>query len=77
MGLGVVEILALLVGLVLAVLASGVLGWVSLLTDPAFPAALMPVRPVHVAFAAAFCLSCILWGGMHFVGSPSPQRSKS
>jgi hypothetical protein len=54
MGLGVVEILALLVGLVLAVLASGVLGWVSLLTDPAFPAALMPVRPVHVAFAAAF-----------------------
>ncbi len=59
------------------VLASSVLGWVSLLTDPAFPAALMPVRPVHVAFAAAFCLSCVLWGGMLLVETRRPQRSKS
>jgi hypothetical protein len=44
------------------VLASGALGWVSLLTDPAFPGVLVPTRPVHVAFAALFCLSCIAWG---------------
>jgi hypothetical protein len=59
------------------VLVSGMLGWVSLLTDADFSGALMPVRPVHVAFAVAFCLSCVLWGGMLFVGTHRPQRSKS
>jgi hypothetical protein len=44
------------------VFASGVLGWVSLLTDPAFSGVLVPTRPVHVAFAALFCLSCVAWG---------------
>jgi hypothetical protein len=44
------------------VLASGALGWVSLLTDPAFSGVLVPTRPVHVAFAALFCLSCVAWG---------------
>ena len=46
----------------LLVLASGALGWVSLLTDPAFSGVLVPTRPVHVAFAALFCLSCVAWG---------------
>ena len=32
---------------------SGALGWVSLLTDPAFSSVLMPMRPVHVAFAGS------------------------
>ena len=59
------------------VLASGLLGWVSLLTDQAFPGVLVPARPVHVAFAAAFCLSCVLWGGALLVearrlGRPKP-----
>jgi hypothetical protein len=40
---------------------SGTLGWVSLLTDPAF-SIVVPMRPVHVAFAAAFCLSTVVWG---------------
>jgi hypothetical protein len=44
------------------VLASSALGWVSLLTDPAFSGVLVPTRPVHVAFAALFCLSCVAWG---------------
>ena len=44
------------------VLASGALGLVSLLTDPAFSGVLMPMRAVHVAFAALFCLSCVVWG---------------
>ena len=44
------------------VLASGALGWISLFTDPAFPAVLVPERTVHVAFAALFCLSCVAWG---------------
>ncbi len=44
------------------VLTSGMLGWVSLLTDPAFPSVLVPMRPVHVVFAALFCLSAIVWG---------------
>jgi hypothetical protein len=48
------------------VLASGALGWVSLLTDPAFSGVLVPTRPVHVAFAALFCLSCIAWGMVLF-----------
>jgi hypothetical protein len=42
--------------------ASGALGWVSLLTDPAFSGVLEPTQPVHVAFAALFCLSCVAWG---------------
>jgi hypothetical protein len=44
------------------VLASGALGLVSLLTDPAFPGVLVPTQPVHVAFAALFCMSCVAWG---------------
>ena len=31
------------------VLASGTLGWVSLLTDNAFSGALVPMRPLHVS----------------------------
>ena len=48
------------------VLASASLGWVSLLTDPAFPGVLVPTRPVHVVFAALFCMSAIAWGGALF-----------
>ena len=44
------------------VLVSGALGAISLLTDPTFPGVLVPARPVHVAFAALFCLSCVAWG---------------
>jgi hypothetical protein len=44
------------------VLLSGAFGWVSLLTDPAFPGVLVPTYPVHLAFAALFCLSCLAWG---------------
>ena len=59
------------------VLASGVLGWVSLLTDPAFPGVLVPMRPVHVTFAALFCLSCVVWGWILFVVRPqSGMRPK-
>jgi hypothetical protein len=43
-------------------LVSGALGAISLLTDPTFPGVLVPTRPVHVAFAASFCLSCVAWG---------------
>ena len=46
---------------------SGALGWVSLLTDPAFSGVLVPMRPVHVAFAAAFCLSWVVWGALLMV----------
>jgi hypothetical protein len=49
-----------------SVLASGALGWVSLLTDPASSEVLAPTRPVHVAFAALFCLSCVAWGATLF-----------
>ena len=49
------------------VLISGALGWVSLLTDPAFSSVLVPMRPVHVAFAAAFCLSSVVWGAVLMV----------
>ena len=42
------------------VLTSGVLGWVSVLTDPDFPGVLVPMRPVHAAFAALFCLSSVV-----------------
>ena len=48
------------------VLASGALGWVSLLTDPAFSGVLVPTYPVHFAFAALFCLSCLAWGAALF-----------
>jgi hypothetical protein len=48
------------------VLASGTLGWVSLLTDPAFSGVLVQMRAVHVAFAALFCLSCVAWGWVLF-----------
>jgi hypothetical protein len=52
------------------VLALGVLGWVSLLTDPALPGVLVPMRPLHVAFAAAFYLICVVWGWILFVVRP-------
>ena len=48
------------------VLASGTLGWVSLLTDPAFSGVAVPMRAVHVVFAALFCLSCVAWGATLF-----------
>jgi hypothetical protein len=48
------------------VLASGTLGLVSLLTDPAFSGVLVPMRAVHVAFVALFCLSCVVWGWVLF-----------
>jgi hypothetical protein len=48
------------------VLASSALGWVSLLTDPVFSDVLVPMRQVHVAFAALFCLSCLVWGWVLF-----------
>jgi hypothetical protein len=48
------------------VLASGTLGLVSLLTDPAFSGVLVPMRAVHVAFVALFCLSCVAWGWAFF-----------
>ena len=41
---------------------SGAIGWVSLLTDPAFSGVLVPMRSVHVVFAAAFCCSAVVWG---------------
>jgi hypothetical protein len=59
------------------VLASGTLGWVSLLTDPTFPGVMVPMRPVHVAFAALFCLSSVVWGWMLFRGPHSLVRPKS
>jgi hypothetical protein len=47
---------------------SGALGWVSLLTHPAFPGGvLVPMPLVHVAFAAAFCLSWVVWGALLMV----------
>jgi hypothetical protein len=46
---------------------SAALGWVSLLTDPAFSGVLVPMRSVHVAFAAAFCLSTVVWGAVLMV----------
>jgi hypothetical protein len=49
------------------VVISGALGWVSLLTDPAFSGVLMPMRSVHVIFAAAFCLSAVVWGSVLMV----------
>jgi len=49
------------------VLISGALGWVSLLTDPAFSGVLVPMRSVHVFFAAVFCLSAVVWGSVLLV----------
>jgi len=46
------------------VLTSGTLGWASVLTDPAFSGVLVPERPVHVTFAALFCVSAIVWGAV-------------
>jgi len=46
---------------------SAALGLVSVLTDPAFSGVLVPVRSVHVAFAATFCLSCVAWGSVLMV----------
>jgi hypothetical protein len=60
----IVEDASRLVGVL--VLVSGTLGWVSLLTDPAFYRALVPVQPVHVVFAVLFCLSCMAWGAALF-----------
>jgi hypothetical protein len=48
------------------VLGSGALGWVSLLTDPGYSGILVSMRSLHVAFAALFCLSCVVWGGVLF-----------
>ena len=48
------------------VLASGTLGWVSLLTDPGFSGVLVAMPAVHFAFAALFCLSCVVWGWVLF-----------
>ena len=58
------------------VLISSALGWLSLLTDPAFSGVLVPVRPVHVVFAAVFCLSSVVWGSMLLVMSHSLKRPK-
>jgi len=51
-----------ILGAVVAI--SSALGWVSLLTDPAFPGVLVPMRSVPVASAAAFCLSAVVWGSV-------------
>ncbi len=51
-----------LLGAVVSV--SAALGWVFLLTDPAFSGVLVPMRSVHVFFAAAFCLSAVVWGSV-------------
>jgi hypothetical protein len=56
------------------VLASGALGGVSVLTDPDFPGVLVPMQPVHVAFAALFCMSAIAWGWALFRGPRSLTR---
>ena len=58
------------------VLISSALGWLSLLTDPAFSGVLVPMRPVHVAFAALFCLSSVVWGSMLLVMPHSLKRPK-
>ncbi len=58
------------------VLTSATLGWVSVLTDSAFPGVLVPMRPVHVAFAALFCMSAIAWGWALFWGSRNLMRQQ-
>jgi hypothetical protein len=52
------------------VLVSSTLGWISLLTDPAFSGVLVPMRVVHVSFAVLFCTSAILWGWALFRAVP-------
>ncbi len=59
-----------------SVLASAALGWVSLLTDVAFPGVLVPIRPVHFASAGLFCLSSVVWGWMLLVWPRSSARTK-
>jgi hypothetical protein len=59
------------------VLASGMIGWVSSLTDSAFPGVLEPARRVHVAFAAVFCVSAIVWGGVLLLRSRRLKRPGS
>jgi hypothetical protein len=59
------------------VLASGVIGWASSLTDSAFPGVLEPARRAHVGFAAAFCVSAILWGGVLLLRSRRLARLRS
>ena len=54
------------------VLASGALGWGSLLTDRDFSGVVVPMQPVHVVFAALFCLSCVVWGWVLFRGVSKP-----
>jgi hypothetical protein len=60
------------------VLGSGILGWVSLLTDPDFFSGVpVSMGSLHVAFAALFCLSCVAWGGVLFgeaSHSPMPEK---
>jgi hypothetical protein len=46
------------------VLGSGALGWISLLSDSGYSGILVSMRALHVAFAALFCLSCAVWGGV-------------
>jgi hypothetical protein len=55
-----------------SVLASGLLGGGSLLTDPAFSGVLVSMQPVHRAFAALFCLSCVVWGWALFRRASGP-----
>ena len=59
-----------------SVLVSATLGWVSLLTDTAFPGVLVAMRPVHVVFAGLFCLSSVVGGWMLFVGPRSLMHPK-
>lgn len=44
------------------IITSGILGWLSLLTDPSFPGAVAAAQTVHVIFAALFCLSSVVLG---------------
>jgi hypothetical protein len=79
-GLTLIGLATLLKGVLRALgammLTSGTLGWVSLLTDPAFPGVLVPIRLVHVVFAGLFCLSSVAWGWRLFVRPRSLVRPK-
>ena len=59
------------------VLASGMIGWASSLTDSAFPGVLEPARRAHVGFAAVFCVSAIVWGGVLLLRSRRLTRLQS
>ncbi len=48
------------------IITSGILGWISLLTDPSFPGAVAAAQTVHVMFAALFCLSSVVLGCILF-----------